>query len=89
MRREDITIFGKESISHVEKTGLFSYAVVRNCDRKHILFSRKLKKFLNDDIFMTYTGMEYGTGDFVLLAETVNGSVEIYRWKGKVNEINI
>ena len=27
-----------------------------------------------------YTGKHYATGDFILVADTVNGNKEIYRW---------
>jgi hypothetical protein len=31
-----------------------------------------------------YEGMEYATGDFILIADTVHGEKEIYRWSNYV-----
>lgn len=34
MNKSNIRVFGEISIAHVEKRGLFSYAVVRDFDKK-------------------------------------------------------
>jgi hypothetical protein len=81
MKKKDINIFGEASISHVEKKGLFSYAVIRDCDGKILAKSFKFRKYIIDAIRTMYTGLNYGTGDFILQADTINGSKEIYRWK--------
>jgi hypothetical protein len=81
MKKKDINIFGEASISHVEKKGLFSYAVIRDCDGKILAKSFKFRKYITDAIRTMYTGLNYGTGDFILQADTINGSKEIYRWK--------
>ena len=81
MKKNDIKIFGEASNSHVEKSGLFSYAVVRDCDGKILAKSFKFRKYINDTIRTMYTGFNYRTGDFILCADTVNGTKEIYRWQ--------
>lgn len=80
MEKNKITIFGEDSISHVEKRGLFSYAIIRNCDKAILAKSFKFKKYLNCTIRTMYTGEKYGIGDFILVADTINGTKEIYRW---------
>ena len=39
MKKSNIRVFGEISIAHVEKRGLFSYAVVRDFDKKAASFS--------------------------------------------------
>ena len=36
MKKSNIRVFGETSVAHVEKRGLFSYVVVRDCDKKVI-----------------------------------------------------
>ena len=81
MKKSNIRVFGETSIAHVEKRGLFSYVVVRDCDKKVIAKSFSFRNYINDTIRTMYTGEYYATGDFILVADTVNGSKEIYRWK--------
>lgn len=38
------------------------------------------RKYINDTIRTMYTGEYYATGDYILVADTVNGNKEIYRW---------
>lgn len=80
MKKSNIRVFGETSISHVEKRGLFSYAVVRDCDKKVLAKSFLFRKYINDTIRTMYTGEYYATGDYILVADTVNGNKEIYRW---------
>lgn len=81
MKKNDIKIFGEASNGHIEKRGLFSYVVVRDCDGIILAKSFSFRKYMNDTIRTMYTGFNYGTGDFILVADTVNGSKEIYRWQ--------
>lgn len=81
MKKSNIRVFGEASIAHVEKRGLFSYVVVRDCDKKVIAKSFSFRKYMDDTIRTMYTGEYYATGDFILVADTVNGIKEIYRWK--------
>lgn len=37
-------------------------------------------KYRYDTIRTMYTGEYYATGDYILVADTVNGNKEIYRW---------
>lgn len=80
MKKSNIRVFGGYSIAHVEKRGLFSYVVVRDLDKKVIAKSFSFRKYINDTIRTMYTGKHYATGDFILVADTVNGNKEIYRW---------
>ena len=64
----------------LKKRGLFSYAIIRNCDKAILAKSFKFKKYLNWTIRTMYTGEKYGIGDFILVADTINGTKEIYRW---------
>ena len=80
MKKNKINLFGENSISHVEKKGLL-YAVIRDCDNVILARSFRFKKYMNDTIRTMYTGKKYGTGDFLLIADTVNGQKEIYRWQ--------
>ena len=54
---------------------------MRDCDGVILAKSFSFRKYMNDTIRTMYTGFNYGTGDFILVADTVNGSKEIYRWK--------
>lgn len=81
MKKNNIKIFGEASLSHIEKRGLFSYAVVRDCDGKILVKSFKFKKYINDTVRTMYTGINYASGDFILCADTVDGTKEIYRWR--------
>lgn len=36
MKKSNIRVFGEISIAHVEKRGLFSYAVVRDFDKRYL-----------------------------------------------------
>lgn len=80
MEKSNIRVFGETSIAHVEKRGLFSYAVVRDCDKTVLAKSFSFRKYINDTIRTMYTGEHYATGDYILVADTVNGNKEIYRW---------
>lgn len=80
MKKSNIKVFGENSIAHVEKRGLFSYAIVRNCDKKVLAKSFSFRKYINDTIRTMYTGEHYATGDYILVADAVNGNKEIYRW---------
>ena len=80
MKKSNIRAFGEISVAHVEKRGLFSYVIVRDCDKKVLAKSFSFRKYMNDTIRTMYTGEYYATGDFILVADTVNGSKEIYRW---------
>ncbi len=80
MKKPNIRVFGEISIAHVEKRGLFSYAVVRDLDKKVLAKSFSFRKYRYDTIRTMYTGKYYATGDYILVADTVNGSKEIYRW---------
>lgn len=80
MKKSNIRVFGETSIAHVEKRGLFSYAIVRDCDKKVLVKSFSFRKYINDTIRTMYTGEHYATGDYILVADTVNGNKEIYRW---------
>lgn len=42
--------------------------------------SFSFRKYINDTIRTMYTGEYYTTGDYILVADTVNGDKEIYRW---------
>lgn len=81
MKKSDIKIFGEASIGHIERRGLFSYVAIRDCDKVILAKSFLFKKYIHDVIQTMYTGFNYGTGDFILKAETIKGSKEIYRWK--------
>ena len=81
MKKNDIKIFGEASNGHIEKRGLFTYVAVRDCDRAILAKSFSFRKYMNDTIRTMYTGLNHGTGDFILVADTVNGSKEIYRWQ--------
>ena len=83
MKKNEINIFGEASIAHVEKRGLFSYIVVRDCDGVVLAKSFSFRKYMNDTIRTMYTGSNYGTGDFILQADIINGTKEIYRWSEK------
>ena len=63
MKKSNIRVFGETSISHVEKRGLFSYAVVRDYDKKVLAKSFSFRKYMNDTIRTMYTGEHYATGD--------------------------
>ena len=95
MKKSNIRVFGEYSIAHVEKRGLFSYVVVRDLDKKVIAKSFSFREYINENDFAItfsfreyindtirtmYTGKHYATGDFILVADTVNGNKEIYRW---------
>lgn len=80
MKKSNIRVFGEYSVAHVEKRGLFSYAVVRDRDKKVLAKSFSFRKYMNDTIRTMYTGENYATGDYILVADTVNGNKEIYRW---------
>lgn len=81
MKKNDIKIFGEASNGHIEKRGLFTYVAVRDCDGTVLAKSFSFRKYMNDTIRTMYTGLNYGTGDFILVADTANGSKEIYKWK--------
>jgi hypothetical protein len=59
MKKSNIRVFGEASIAHVEKRGLFSYVVVRDCDKKVIAKSFSFRKYMNDIIRTMYTGEYY------------------------------
>ena len=80
MKKNDIKIFGEASVGHIEKRGFFSYVAVRDCDKAVLAKSFSFRKYMNDTIRTMYTGFHYGTGDFVLVADTVNGTKEIYKY---------
>lgn len=80
MKKSNIRVFREISIAHVEKRGLFSYVVVRDFDKKVLAKSFSFRKYINDTIRTMYTGECYATGDYILVADTVNGNKEIYRW---------
>ena len=80
MKKSNIRVFGEISIAHVEKRSLFSYAVVRDFDKKVLAKSFSFRKYINDTIRTMYTGEYYATGDYILVADTVKGNKEIYRW---------
>ena len=80
MKKPNIRVFGEISIAHVEKRGLFLYVVVRDFDKKVLAKSFSFRKYLNNTIRTMYTGEYYATGDYILVADTVNGDKEIYRW---------
>ncbi len=80
MKKSNIRVFGEISIAHVEKRGLFSYAVVRDFDKKVLAKSFSFRKYRYDPSRTMYTGEYYATGDYILVADTVNGNKEIYRW---------
>ena len=80
MKKSNIRIFGEASIAYVEKRGLFSYVIVRDYDKKVLAKSFSFRKYMNDTIRTMYTGENYATGDYILVADTVNGNKEIYRW---------
>ena len=44
------------------------------------IYSFSFRKYMNDTIRTMYTGEYYATGDYILVADTVNGNKEIYRW---------
>lgn len=79
MKKPNIRVFGELSAAHVEKRG-FSYVVVRDFDKKVLAKSFSFRKYLNDTIRTMYTGEYYATGDYILVADTINGDKEIYRW---------
>mgnify|MGYP004690332835 CR=1 FL=1 len=56
MKKPNIRVFGEISIAHVEKRGLFSYAVVRDFDKKVLAKSFSFRKYINDTIRTMYTG---------------------------------
>ena len=80
MKKNEIKIFGEASLGRIEKRGLFSYVAVRDCDNKIVAKSFSFRKYMNDTIRTMYTGINYGSGDFILVADTVDGTKEIYRW---------
>ena len=45
MNKSNIRVFGEISIAHVEKRGLFSYAVVRDFDKKVLAKSFSFRKY--------------------------------------------
>lgn len=81
MNKNNIKIFGETSNGHIERRGLFSYVAIRDCDGAILAKSFSFRKYMNDIIRTMYTGFNYGTGDFILQADTVNGLKEIYRWQ--------
>lgn len=80
MNRNKITLFGEKSNVVIKKTGLLSYGVYQNGTL--LAKSRKFKAYQNDILRIMYTGIAFGTGDYILEAESVGGIKEIYRWKG-------
>ena len=76
MKKSNIRVFGETSIAHVEKRGLFSYVVVRDCDKKVIAKSFSFRKYINDTIRTMYTGEYYATGDFILIADEHQSGTE-------------
>lgn len=46
MNKSNIRVFGEISIAHVEKRGLFSYAVVRDFDKKVLAKSFSFRKYI-------------------------------------------
>ena len=51
MKKSNIRVFGETSIAHVEKRGLFSYVIVRNCDKKMLAKSFSFRKYINEKSF--------------------------------------
>ena len=88
MKKSNIRVFGEISIAHVEKRGLFSYAVVRDFDKKVLAKSFSFRKYINDTIRTMYTGEYYATGDYILVADTVNGNKEINSMVEKKEEVS-
>lgn len=82
--KEDINIFGEKSIAYVEKLVGGIYAIIRN-DGFVIATPEEseIKEYYENrcPIRTMYTGSKYGTGDFILVADTIDGPKEIHRWK--------
>lgn len=74
-----LNLFGERGRSHIEKRG-HTYVVVRDIDGEILVKSHTFKKYKDCTIRMMYTGVAYGTGDYILVADTEDGSKEIYRW---------
>lgn len=77
LKKSEINIFGEDSLSHIAPYGE-SYAVVRDCDNQILAMSEGWKRFEGCTIRTCYTGKEYGTGSFVLVADTDSGSEQFY-----------
>ena len=91
MMRNEINVFGEESLGRVVKLGknYIKYAVRRNSDNVILAVSDTFKNYVGCDVRTMYTGSQYATGDFILVADTENGSKEIYRWKeDKLRELS-
>ena len=69
MCKSEVTVFGEQSNAHVERKGLFTYAVVRDLDGVILCKGFRFRKYRGDIIRTLYTGEAYGTGDFVLRSD--------------------
>ena len=59
-------LFGEKSYAEVRCSGLGSYLVVRDVDRRVLAKGLKFKKYRGQTIRTMYTGESYGTGDWIL-----------------------
>lgn len=80
IKKSEVNIFGEKSNAEIIKVGFFSYGVKRICDGAILAKSAKFRKYRNDIIRTMYTGFSFGSGDFILEADTVNGLKVIYKW---------
>lgn len=77
LKKSEINLFGEKSIAHIRMYGE-SYAVIRDCDSKILAMSEGWERYKDCSIRTMYTGAEYATGDYILVADTVNGSEQFY-----------
>lgn len=77
LKKSEINIFGEDSLAHVDMYGE-SYAVIRDYDHKILAMSQGWERFMGCTVRTMYTGAEYATGDYILVADTVNGPEQFY-----------
>lgn len=77
LKKSEINIFGENSLAHIAKHGE-SYAIIRDCDNQILAISPEWKRFIDCTIRTMYTGTEHATGDYILVADTVDGSEMFY-----------
>ncbi len=78
LKRQKITKFGEESVSHVENREN-TYMVVRDCDGVILAKGKELKGYIGDIIRTMYTGETKYDGDYILTSDR-HGMICKFPW---------
>ena len=74
IKKEKVNIFGHESLAIVTRDLLTGEPyIVRLADDVILAKGEELEPYMSEWVYTMYTGSKYGTGDFILSADTADG----------------